>query len=105
MKQRNKVIAAILGLAAVICIGVGISSLLKEQNAGKVYEEVREEVQTQEPEEAAEPEAEEENRAGRGATGYSGGILRNCRVKIRISMHGLPYPERMWIIHRTERGR
>ena len=60
MEQRNKIIAAILGLAAVVCIGVGTASLLKEQNAGKVYGEVREEVQTEEPEEAAEPEPEEE---------------------------------------------
>ena len=61
MKQRNKIIAAILGLAAVICIGIGISSLVKEQNAGKVYEEVREEVQTEESEAVAEePEAEED---------------------------------------------
>lgn len=59
MKSKKKVIAAILGLAAVICIGIGCFSWIQEQNAGKVYEEIREEAKaTEEAEEIPTPETE-----------------------------------------------
>ena len=55
--MNRKVIAAVLGAAAVLCIGMGIRSWMQEQNAGKIYEELQEEV-TDEPD--VEPKKAEE---------------------------------------------
>lgn len=57
--MNRKVIAAILGVAAVLCIGMGIRSWNQEQNAGTVYEELRE--QTEEEPEAEQQETTAEN--------------------------------------------
>ena len=44
MKKIHKIIACTAGSAAVICAAVGIRAWLQEQNAGKGYNEIRNEV-------------------------------------------------------------
>ena len=44
MKKIHKIIACTAGAAAVICAAVGIRAWLQEQNAGKGYNEIRNEV-------------------------------------------------------------
>lgn len=58
-KNVYKIIAVIAAAAAVICVGAGVYKYTKEKNAGKVYDEVREEVK-KEP--TATPEPEEESK-------------------------------------------
>ena len=44
MKKAFKIIGGILIAAAVVCFGVGIYEFVKEQNAGKEYQELTEEI-------------------------------------------------------------
>lgn len=55
-KRKRLIVAAALGLAAVICAGVGIYQYLTEKNAGEGYEELKETVKADEPQEE-EPSA------------------------------------------------
>lgn len=55
--MKKKYLAAVLCVAAVVCAGIGIYKYQQEKTAGNEYEEIREEVVKEEPEEA--PEAEE----------------------------------------------
>ncbi len=50
MKKTSKIIGSVLIAAAVVCLGVGVYQFTKEQNAGKGYEDLSEEVK-KEPEE------------------------------------------------------
>lgn len=48
MKKAFKIIGGILIAAAVVCFGVGIYEFVKEQNAGKEYQELTEEIKSEE---------------------------------------------------------
>ncbi len=54
MKRAYKVIGIIILIAAIICAGVGIYLYIQEQNAGAVYDEIRQSVKAGNPAEAAE---------------------------------------------------
>lgn len=62
MKKIYKIIAAAAGVAVVVCAAVGIRSWLQEENAGKGYEELRDEVKPDtsgdEPQTAEETETD-----------------------------------------------
>lgn len=63
MKKGYKLLAVTAALAAVVCAGVGVLHYVQEQEAGKEYETLREEVVDEpetEPEPVEEPEAEPE---------------------------------------------
>lgn len=58
MKKKRILIGAVLILAGLVCGGVGIWTYQKEQNAGKEYDDLREEVAvTAEPTETPTPQA------------------------------------------------
>ena len=60
--MKKKGIAYLLGAAALVCLAVGGWKLVREQKAGEEYEELREEVKTEEPEVAEEPVEEPEEK-------------------------------------------
>lgn len=63
MKKKNyRLLAAVLALAAVLCAGIGFMHYRQEQDAGKEYEKLKEEVKVaeEEPEEMLPEEPEEE---------------------------------------------
>ena len=60
--MKKKIIAYLLGAAAILCLVVGGVKLVREQKAGEEYEELREEVKT-EAEEKQEEEAPVEEKA------------------------------------------
>lgn len=53
--KKRLIVAAALGTAAVICAGIGIYQYLAEKNAGGGYEELKETVKTDEPQEDSSP--------------------------------------------------
>lgn len=54
-KRKYKIIAAVVGIAAVICIAVGISAYLSEKNAGAIYDQLRQSVKVDTTVDAADP--------------------------------------------------
>ena len=58
--MKKKTIAYFLGAAALVCLAVGGWKLVREQKAGEEYEELREEVKTEEPGVVEEPVEEPE---------------------------------------------
>ena len=60
MKKIHKIIACTAGAAAVICAAVGLRAWLQEQNAGKGYNEIRNEVKADTSAEDAETDDVEE---------------------------------------------
>lgn len=49
MKKISKIIGSVLITAAAVCLGIGVYQFTKEQNAGKGYQDLSEEVK-KEPE-------------------------------------------------------
>ena len=49
MKRAYKVIGILILIAAIICAGVGIYLYIQEQNAGAVYDEIRQSVKAGNP--------------------------------------------------------
>lgn len=60
MKRGRMFLAVAAALAAIVCAFIGIQHFLEEQNAGKEYEELREEVLMEEEPEVIEEEPAEE---------------------------------------------
>ena len=44
MKKISKIIGSVLITAAAVCLGIGVYQFTKEQNAGKGYQDLSEEV-------------------------------------------------------------
>ena len=68
--KKFRIAGVIFLILAVILAALAAGQYLKEKNAGKEYEKVREEaVQTPEPEEEKKPETETEETPPKGAGG------------------------------------
>lgn len=55
MKKISKIIGSVLITAAAVCLGIGVYQFTKEQNAGKGYQDLSEEVK-KEPEDSCKRE-------------------------------------------------